>query len=109
MTTNADPQGTPQAGRFLMQVFWPAFLMAAVGEGVVFSLVDPHELSVVGLHLADSREAAYTIGFFVLWALFSLSSALTWWLSNDAGGGPPAQADSRRASPGDRPGLRRSA
>lgn len=68
-------------GRLAMQVLWPAFLVAVVAEGLLFSMIDPQELTVVGLHLADSREATYSVGFFLFWALFSLSSGLTWWLA----------------------------
>lgn len=75
------PIGDRTVGRFLMHVLWPAFLMAAVAVGVFFSMIDPQELEVVGLHLADSREAAYTLGFFLFWALFTASSALTWFLA----------------------------
>lgn len=71
-------------GQMLMVVVWPAFLMAAVAVGVVFSLVDPHELHVVVAYLGDSRGAAYTVGFFVFWLLFSVCSAMTWLLSRDA-------------------------
>lgn len=67
-------------GRFMMQVLWPAFLMAIVAEGMVFSLIDPQELTIVGVYLADSREAAYTIGFFVFWLLFACSSGITYLL-----------------------------
>jgi hypothetical protein len=74
------PIGDRPVGRFLMQVLWPAFLVAVIGEGLLFSMIDPQELTIVGLHLADSREAAYTVGFFILWALFSISSGLTYWL-----------------------------
>lgn len=82
------PIGDRGTGRFLMQVLWPAFLMAAVAEGMFFSVIDPLELDVVGLHLSASREAAYTIGFFVFWALFTASSGLTYLLSH--GSKPPA-------------------
>ena len=54
------PIGDRRLGRFMMHVLWPAFVMSAVAEGVFFSMIDPHELTIVGLHLADSREAAYT-------------------------------------------------
>lgn len=64
-----------------MQVLWPAFLVTVIAEGLMFSLIDPHELVVVGLHLGDSRLAAYTIGFFVFWMLISAACALTWVLS----------------------------
>lgn len=86
MTIDKDPQfGERRLGRFMMQVLWPSFLMAAVSVGVFFSMIDPQELVFVGLHLADSREAAYTVGFFLFWVLFALSSGLTWILaSSDA-------------------------
>jgi len=68
------------AGRFLMQVLWPSFLVAILAEGVFFSMVDPEELTLIGIRLADSREGAYTVGFLLFWVLFSLSSGLTWLL-----------------------------
>ena len=76
------PFGERRLGRFMMQVLWPSFLMAAVAVGIVFSMIDPQELVFVGLHLADTREASYTVGFFVFWALFAASSALTWVLTS---------------------------
>ena len=78
------PIGDRRLGRFMMYVLWPAFVMSAVAEGVFFSMIDPHELTIVGLHLADSREAAYTVGFFVFWALFAICSGLTYLLSGSA-------------------------
>jgi len=74
--------GGRRLGRFMMQVLWPAFLMAIVAEGLFFSMIDPHELVIVGLHLADSREAAYTVGFFLFWLLFACSSGITYLLSH---------------------------
>ena len=74
------PIGDRPLGRAMMFVLWPAFLMSAVAEGVFFSLIDPHELVIVGVHLSDSREATYTVAFFLFWALFSLCSALTYLL-----------------------------
>lgn len=65
-----------------MQVLWPAFLMSIVAEGLFFSMIDPRELEIVGVQLADSREAAYTVGFFVFWILFSCSSGLTYLLAH---------------------------
>ena len=98
--TANPPVGSRKLGRFLVYVLWPAFLMSVVAVGVFFSMIDPQELDVVGLHLADSREAAYTVGFFLFWALFSLSSGLTWWLAKSdrppegvgAGQGPDGQS-----------------
>jgi len=79
------PIGERRLGRFLMQVLWPAFLVAIVAEGLFFSMVDPHELVVVGIHLADSRAAAYTVGFLLFWALFTIACALTYILVNGLG------------------------
>ena len=89
MNEDPKPIGERPMGRFIMQVLWPAFLVAGLAEGVFFSMIDPQELVVVGVHLADSREAAYTVGFFLLWALISLGCSLTWIL-----------ADSHRPAPG---------
>jgi len=86
--TANPPVGSRKLGRFLMYVLWPAFLMSVVAVGVFFSMIDPQELDVVGLHLADSREAAYTIGFFVFWALFSACSSLTFFLTLGGSGLP---------------------
>lgn len=61
----------------LMGIAWPAFLVAAVLEMVVFALVDPSDLHWFGSPLALSREAVYTLAFFVFWGLTMASSALT--------------------------------
>lgn len=92
MTNDKGPQfGGSRLGRFMMQVLWPSFLMAAVSVGVFFSMIDPRELVFVGLHLADSREASYTVGFFLFWVLFALSSGLTWILASGAAEPPSKQ------------------
>ena len=44
---------------------------------VVFALVDPGDLHWFGSPLAMSREAVYTLAFFVFWGLTMASSALT--------------------------------
>lgn len=82
------PIGDRRSGRFLMQVLWPSFMVAVVAEGLFFSLIDPLEIGLVSRHLGDSREAAYTIGFFVFWALLAAASTLTWMLADT----PPPQA-----------------
>ena len=82
MDPDPKPIGDRRFGRFMMQVLWPAFLVAVAAEGVFFSMVDPQELVIVGLHLADSREAAYTLGFFIFWGFFCVACSLTWVLSS---------------------------
>lgn len=61
----------------LMWIAWPAFLVAAVLEMVVFAFVDPNDLHWLGAPLALSREAVYTLTFFVFWCSTMVSSALT--------------------------------
>lgn len=68
-------------GKRLMVIAWPAFLVAAVLEMVVFALVDPGDLHWSGSPLSLSREAVYTLAFFVFWGLTMASSALTTLLS----------------------------
>ena len=60
-----------------MVIVWPAFLVAAVLEMVVFALVDPSDLHWFGQPLDWSRQAAYTVAFFVFWGVAMASSALT--------------------------------
>ncbi len=61
----------------LMWIAWPAFLMAAVLEMVVFAFVDPSELHWRGQPLEVSRLGIYTIAFFIFWAITMVSSFLT--------------------------------
>ena len=68
-------------GKRLMGIAWPAFLVAALLEMVVFALVDPSDLHWSGSPLALSREAVYTLAFFVFWGLTMASSANTTLLS----------------------------
>lgn len=82
---------TPRPARIVMQVLWPAFLVAVVAEGIFFSMIDPQELHVVARYLHDSRTAAYTLAFFVFWVLLACASGITWYLSDGAqaaDGGP---------------------
>ncbi|MCW5655939.1 hypothetical protein [Hydrogenophaga sp.] len=64
--------------RRLMWVVWPAFLVAAVLEMLVFAVVDPGDLHAFGgAPLGWSRLAVYTVAFFVFWIMAMASSALT--------------------------------
>lgn len=61
-----------------MGIAWPAFLLAAVLEMVVFAMVDPSDLHRFGGDpLGWSRQAVYTVSFFVFWGVTAASSALT--------------------------------
>lgn len=63
--------------KLAMWVLWPSFLAAGLAEMAVFSILDPDELVVFGRHVNASREAIYSIGFFLLWAICALSSIIT--------------------------------
>jgi hypothetical protein len=59
-------------------ILWPAFLVAALLEILVFAFVDPgslHTLSGAALPLSDT--AVYSIAFIVFWACTSAACALT--------------------------------
>jgi len=68
-------------GQRLMWVAWPAFLVAAVLEMLVFAVIDPTDLHWGGGAVGLSREGIYTLAFFVFWGFTMLSSALTTLLS----------------------------
>lgn len=65
----------------MMWIAWPAFLIAGVLEMLVFAMVDPNDLHWFGRPVEWSRQAIYTVAFFVFWALTMASSALTTLLS----------------------------
>ncbi len=64
-------------GKYLMWVLWPSFIVAGLGIGIIFTLVDPSELVILDHPLHLSRTAVYTLGFFILWAICAASSALS--------------------------------
>ena len=61
-------------------VLWPAFVGAALGDAILFTLIDPDGLAWFGTHEMLSREGAYTIGFFLLWFLIAGASFVSIWL-----------------------------
>lgn len=64
--------------RHWMGIAWPAFLLAAVLEMLVFAMVDPSDLHGFGGQPLDwSRQAVYTVAFFVFWGVTAASSALS--------------------------------
>ncbi len=66
-------------------ILWPAFLVAAVLELLVFAFVDPSTLHTVsGAALPLSETAVYSIAFFVFWGCTSAACALTVLLERSA-------------------------
>ena len=66
--------------KYLMWVLWPSFIAAGIGVGIIFTLVDPTELVVLGHPVQASRLAVYTLGFFTLWSICAVASALSCFL-----------------------------
>ena len=52
-------------------ILWPSFVMAGVATGIFFSVVDPARV------WDGPRIEAYSLGFFVFWAMAAASSFLT--------------------------------
>ena len=68
--------------RRTMQILWPAFAAAGVLEMLVFAVVDPTGLQWFGGEpLEWSRNAVYTVTFFIFWGVIASSSAITQWLA----------------------------
>ena len=62
-------------GRKLIQVLWPAFVVAGAAEALFFTIFDPHELYMFGEPVEASRTAIYSVGFFAFWLVAAASSA----------------------------------
>lgn len=59
-------------------IVWPSFFTACVMTSVFFALIDPVELKdISALKVEVSREAGYTIGFFMFWLAAASSSLFT--------------------------------
>ncbi|AVP98437.1 hypothetical protein C7S18_15125 [Ahniella affigens] len=60
-------------------ILWPSFFAAGVATMVFFAMVDPLQLRDITFHEWEiSREAGYTIGFFLFWSATVSSSLFTW-------------------------------
>ncbi len=69
--------------RRLMAALWPSFLMAAVLEGLVFSLLDPELLDARLSHAGLSPLAVYSLAFLAFWTVTALASGLSLLLAQD--------------------------
>lgn len=68
----------------LIWILWPSFIAAGIGVGIIFTLIDPTELVILGDRVHLSRIAGYSLGFFVLWAVAALASAVSCFLVVDS-------------------------
>lgn len=65
-------------------LIWPSFLVACVLEMLVFTVLDPHSLHWLGRPLEMSRQAVYTLAFFVFWGAIMTACGLTLFLLKPA-------------------------
>ena len=65
----------------IMWILWPSFIAAGIGVGMVFTLIDPMELQVLGTSGQISSTMIYSLGFFVLWAIAAMASAMSCFLA----------------------------
>jgi hypothetical protein len=79
-----DHPPRPMAQR-IGAILWPSFFAAGVATMVFFAFIDPLALRDISfVDWAISREAGYTIGFFMFWAATAASSLFTWVLLRPA-------------------------
>ena len=79
------PRRVDAMNRVVLQILWPAFLMAGVLEIGVFALVDPRDLHWLGgAPIEASRQAVYTLAFLAFWAVIAAASAITVLLTRPA-------------------------
>jgi len=76
-------------------IVWPSFFAAGIATMVFFAIVDPIELAAMTWpHASVSREAGYTICFFMFWACTFSSSGFTALLCRPPDDAPPPHAES---------------
>jgi hypothetical protein len=75
--------------RLAMVILWPSFLVAAMAEGFFFSLLDPSDIQLGGMHLPLQPLAAYTLGFLMFWLFCALACMLSYYLANVPGDRQP--------------------
>ena len=81
---------TRQRIRVLGAVLWPSFLVAIAATGIFFANIDPATLRAQTLpNWEISRQAGYTVGFLMFWAVCGASSALTLFLTSTPTPPPP--------------------
>ncbi len=70
----------------LLRIVWPSFLITIAQVGVLFTFIDPSDIRWLSETYELSRQAVYTFGFFLCWAMVSAACALTLYLAQP----PPA-------------------
>ena len=65
------------AGKKCMVIVWPAFMVAAALEMMVFAVLDPESLALLGEQVDWSRNTVYSVTFLIFWCMFMVCSAIT--------------------------------
>jgi hypothetical protein len=79
-----EPHDLSPRARRIGVVAWASFLAACAGTMFFFAFVAPEDLLASGSDSMIDHLAVYTLGFFGLWLLGALASALTIYLSPTA-------------------------
>ena len=81
--------GLSPAVRRVLLVLWPAFLVAAVLEMLVFAVVDPADLRWFGTEpVAWPLSAIYSVTFLIFWGGVATAGAITQLLQSPHGASP---------------------
>ena len=68
-----------------LQILWPAFMIAAVLETLVFAVVDPADLRWFGGPSIDwPAQAVYTFTFLIFWGAVAAASAMSALLATES-------------------------
>ena len=94
----ADPDFVTELGQFNLEINVPPARLregglstfeetlrrrvAAMAEGFFFSLLDPGDIQLGGMHLPLEPLAAYTLGFLMFWLFCALACMLSYYLAN---------------------------
>lgn len=69
--------------RRLLPVLWPSFLMAGILEMMTFAVLDPEGMTWLdGMPFDWSRQAVYTVTFFIFWGVIATASSMTMLLTS---------------------------
>ena len=69
------PPANP-AVQWLGAILWPSFIMSGLAAILFFAAFDPVELLACNGYPELNRIGAYTVGFFLLWLVTSISNLL---------------------------------
>jgi hypothetical protein len=72
----------------IVVVLWPAFFTAGVLEMGVFAVLDPDHMTWFGSDpIGWSRQAVYTVTFFIFWGAIAAAAGMTAFLMRDGARG----------------------